>query len=46
MSRYIKMYESMVQRDSDAAPESKRVKTEVASHSGVGLDVAANDIAF
>ena len=39
-----KMYESMVQQDGDEAPqESKRLKTEEASHPDGGQDTVVND---
>ena len=39
-----KMYESMVQRDGDEAPEgSKRLKTEEASHPDGGQDTVVNE---
>ena len=39
----MKMYESMVQWDSDAAPiEAKRVKTEEVSHPDGGQDTMVN----
>ena len=39
-----KMYESMVQRDGDEAPqELKRLKTEEASHSDGGQDGMINE---
>ena len=39
-----KMYESMVQRDGDEAPqESKRLKTEEASHPDGGQDTMVNE---
>ena len=40
----IKMYESMVQMDSDPAPtEAKRVKTEDVSYPDGGQDTAVNE---